>query len=179
MHVNGKKMAVCGLTLAITEVLLILSGIFEFNTLFLLGAASFGVGIVIREFGPGLGAAFFTASVLLGFLLAPNKLYCVPYGAMALYILFIEVVHSRLGRLKGMGLRSRKMIFWVFKFGIFNLMYAPMLFLFPKLLFAKSPGRAFLVGALFAGQLVLVVYDLAYEYFQAVIWNRFRRRLLS
>ena len=41
MHVSGKKMAFSGLMLALTVVLMVLSGVFQFNTLFLLGAASF------------------------------------------------------------------------------------------------------------------------------------------
>ena len=55
MHVSGKKMAFSGLLLALTIVLMVLSGVFQFNTLFLLGAASFFVGIMIREFGLKLG----------------------------------------------------------------------------------------------------------------------------
>ena len=58
MHVSGKKMAFSGLMLALTVVLMVLSGVFQFNTLFLLGAASFFVGIMIREFGIKLGAGF-------------------------------------------------------------------------------------------------------------------------
>lgn len=177
MHVNGKKMAMTGLLLAITEVLIILSGILEFNTLFLLGAASFGVGIVIREFGLTLGGAFYLASVILGFLLAPNKLYCITYGAMGLYILGAEFAYSRLGKMNG--IRNRKPLYWVLKYIIFNLMYLPMLFLFPKLLFAGELSRTFILAAFIGGQAVLFVYDRAYLYFQSVIWTRMRKQLLS
>lgn len=179
MHVNGKKMAYAGLTLAITVVLIILSGVFEFNTLFLLGAASFGVGAVIREFGLRFGAAFYIASLILGFLLAPNKLYCVTYGAMALYILGIEFAHDRIGRFRGMSVGKRKGLFWALKYIVFNCLYVPVLVFFPKLLFAGKMSRAFLIGVFFAGQAVLFVYDRAYEYFQSVIWSRFHRQLNS
>ena len=65
-------MAVSGLLLALTEILIILSGILEFNTLFLLGAASFSIGIIIREYGLKIGAAFYAAAVLLGFMAQIN-----------------------------------------------------------------------------------------------------------
>lgn len=80
MHVNARQMAFTGVSLALTVLLMILSGILKFNTLFLLGAASFFVGIVIREFGMGLGAAFYAASILLSFMVAPNKLHCITFA---------------------------------------------------------------------------------------------------
>ena len=50
MHVNTRKLAVSGLLMAFDVVLIILSGIIDFNTLFLLAAAAFLVGVIIREF---------------------------------------------------------------------------------------------------------------------------------
>ena len=41
MHVNTRKMAVSGLLMAFAVVLIILSGILDFNTLFFLAAAAF------------------------------------------------------------------------------------------------------------------------------------------
>ena len=57
MHVKAKKMAFGGLFLALV-VCMSLGSVIETNTLFLLAAASFFVGIVIREFGMKAGAAF-------------------------------------------------------------------------------------------------------------------------
>ena len=51
------------------------------------------VGIVIREFGLRTGAAFYLASVLLGFLTAPNKFYVISFSAMGLYILGTEALY--------------------------------------------------------------------------------------
>ena len=50
MHVNTRKMAVSGLLMAFAVVLIILSGILDFNTLFFLAAAAFLIGVIIREF---------------------------------------------------------------------------------------------------------------------------------
>ena len=51
MHVKAKTMAFGGLLLALTVVFMALGSIIETSTLFLLAAASFFVGIVVREFG--------------------------------------------------------------------------------------------------------------------------------
>lgn len=58
MHVNAKKTAVSGLLMALSVLLLVLSGVLDFSTLFFLAAAAFFVGIIIKEYGLGYGAAF-------------------------------------------------------------------------------------------------------------------------
>ena len=77
MHVKAKKMAFGGMLLALTIVCMLLGSIIETSTLFLLAAASFFVGIVLREFGEKTGIAFYIAGVLLGLIVAPNKFRCV------------------------------------------------------------------------------------------------------
>ena len=84
MHLNTKKIAFAGVMLALTEVGIALGSVIETNTLFLLAAASFFVGIVIQEFGLKSGAGFLLAGILLAILLSPNKLYgflCI-YGIL-------------------------------------------------------------------------------------------------
>ena len=72
MHVKARTLAFGGLLLALTVVFMALGSIIETSTLFLLAAASYFVGIVVREFGLRAGAAFYIAAVLLGFITAPN-----------------------------------------------------------------------------------------------------------
>ena len=177
VHINGKKMAVSGLLLALTEILIILSGILEFNTLFLLGAASFSIGIIIREYGLKIGAAYYVAAVLLGLILAPNKLYCITFAALGAYLLLIELIFEML--MKQHLKAYPKKIFWVCKYVVFNLIYLPVLFLFPKLLFVKTPDDKLIIAAVIFGQVVLFLYDKAYEYFQADMWNKLRKRLFQ
>ena len=92
MHVKAKTLAFGGLLLALTVIFMSLGSIIETSTLFLLTAASFFVGIVVREFGLKAGAAFYLAAVLLGFIIAPNKFYVLTFTAMGLYIWGIEAV---------------------------------------------------------------------------------------
>lgn len=79
MHVTARRVALCGLLLPFSVICMVLGSVFETNTLFLLAAASYFVGIVIREFGLRTGSAFYLASVLLGFLTAPNKFYVISF----------------------------------------------------------------------------------------------------
>ena len=65
MHVNAKKIAVAGLLAAFSAVMLVLSSMIESSSLFFIAAASFCVGIVIREWGVGLGFGFLIASTFV------------------------------------------------------------------------------------------------------------------
>lgn len=81
MHVNARKIALSGVLAAFAVVLIVLGSIFETSTLFLLAAAAFCVGIVVREWGIAYGAAFLTACTLLGVIVSPQKMYCVTFAA--------------------------------------------------------------------------------------------------
>lgn len=176
MLLNAKKLAIGGLLLAMTEVCMVLGNIIETNTLFLLAAAAFFVGIVIREFGKAAGAVFYAASVLLGFVLSPNKLYVCSYAAMALYILLIELIWWGIGRI--VICKNRMLRFWFAKFGVFNLIYVPTVLLFGDYFFEQSASPVFIWIIVLAGQLGWLLYDRAYEYVQSQIWSKFRGRLL-
>ena len=85
MHVKAKTMAFSGLLLALTVIFMVLGSVIETSTLFLLAAASFFVGIIIREFGLRIGAAFYAAGVILGFITAPNKFYVFTFAGEKLH----------------------------------------------------------------------------------------------
>ena len=164
MHVKAKQIAFGGLLLAVTVVCMALGSVIETNTLFLLAAAAFGVGIVIREFGLRTGVAFYLAAVLLGFLVTPNKFYVITFAAMGFYILGIEAVW--------MG------FFWFAKYLIFNLVYLPCLFGFRSMLFQKAVSDQLLLAAVMVGQIAILVYDKAYQYVQGTLWEKWRKRVL-
>ena len=176
MHVKAKSMAVCGLMLALSVVCMVLGSVIETSTLFLLAAASYFTGIVIREFGPFMGAAFWLAGVLLGFMLAPNKFYVITFAAMGFYIMAVETAHRRLGASR---LQNRRAAFWIIKYIVFNILYIPAVFLLQELMFGRKITGMILAGIIAGGQIGLWIYDRAYEYVQSHIWSRMRGHLMN
>lgn len=176
MHVKAKTMAFGGLLLALTVVFMALGSIIETSTLFLLAAASFFVGIAVREFGLRVGAAFYIAAVLLGFITAPNKFYVITFAAMGFYIWGIEAVWRWLEKRHAM--KKRNLFFWVSKYVIFNIMYIPIVFVFRDLLFTQAISDTVLAGVIAGGQVGLFIYDRAYDYVQAHVWGKMRGRII-
>ena len=174
MHVKAKTVALGGLLLALTVVFMALGSIIETSTLFLLAAASFFVGIVVREFGLKTGGAFYLAAVLLGAITAPNKFYVLTFAAMGLYIWGIEAVWKWLEKHPEMPQRYKVFV----KYVIFNVIYIPVVILFRDLLFAQAVSAGITVGVIVGGQIGLFIYDKAYDYVQMHLWGKMRGRFL-
>lgn len=174
MHVKTKKVVFLGVLAAIVSILIVLASILETNTLFLLAAAAYLIGIAVREHGLRLGAGFFIACILLGFLLSPNKFYVFTYAGLSFYILGREAIHSFLAKKGWLG---KKWIYFGVKMALFNIIYVPVMIWFPKLLFAGTISIPVLIGLLAGGQIGWLVYDKAYDYFQGTIWGKLRSRL--
>jgi len=175
MHVKSKRIAVLGLLLAIAVIMIVLSGTIEMSTLFFLAGASFCVGIAVREYGLQMGIAFFIASVILGFLLAPNKIYCITYSIMALYILLSEMVWS--GVSKSQRLKNPLKVFSALKYVIFNILYIPLILIAPKLVYQGEISIWILIAIIVGGQIGLFLFEKIYCYFQSQIWGKFRKSL--
>jgi hypothetical protein len=175
MLLGTRKLAFLSLLMALGVVLIIISGVLEFNTLFLLALASFGVGIAYREGGFAIGFGFFAGSILLSVLLAPNKLYCITYGAMASYLLVSEYLYDKLLKVKNMAVKVK--LLWLFKYITFNLLYIPVLFLAPKLIYAGTLDSKLFLLLFAGGQVLLFLYDKGYRYFQGNIWEKVRKKL--
>lgn len=176
MHVKARTLAFGGLLLALTVAFMALGSIIETSTLFLLAASSFFVGIVIREFGLRAGAAFYIAAVLLGFITAPNKFYVLTFAAMGFYIWGIEAVWKWLERHPRW--EKRRMIFWIAKYVIFNIVYVPIVIVFRDLLFARSVSDIMMIIVVIGGQIGLFIYDRAYDYVQVHLWGKLRGRMI-
>lgn len=176
MHVKAKMIAFGGLLLALTVVCMTLGSMIETSTLFLLAAASFFVGVIVREFGLRAGGAFYLAAVLLGFITAPNKFYVITYASMGFYIWGIEAVWRALE--KRPALNNRRKIFWISKYVIFNIVYIPVVIIFRDLLFPRALPDSLMIAVLAAGQAALFIYDRAYDYVQVHIWGKMRGRLM-
>lgn len=194
MHLKAKKLAFSGIALALCIIFMVLGSVIESNTLALLALASFSVGIITCEFGVRYGVAYLAAAIILGFLIAPNKFYCLTFAAMGLYILLDEVLWMILNRVK---MKQQKINFqtsdlhqkadkwsvlmWIAKWLIFNAMYVPIILIFPAFLFtgklAQYHTAKGIMLVLLLGQIVWLIYDRVYDYFQRVIWNKYRKIL--
>ncbi len=176
MLLNAKKLSFLGLLLACAVILVILGGILEFNTLFLLAGASFSVGIAIRECGLRIGFGFYIASILLSFMLAPNKLYCITFAAMGFYLVMAEFAFNKLIFVKW-NTNKRKLFLWIIKFITFNIMYIPIMIFLPKVFYQGQLNNGLLAVFFLGGQVALLIYDKAYDYFQRFVWGRIRGKL--
>lgn len=177
MHVETKRVALAGLLAAFAVILVSLGAVIETNTLFLIAAASFCVGIAIREWGILKGAGFWLACVLLCIMIAPNKFYGITFAAMGLYLLFSEWLWERLASAKAM--KHRVTFLWLGRYFFFNCIYIPLILFFPNLLFARSLSGFWFWIALLIGEVVLFVYESVYAYFQRTIWGKFRHRFMA
>ena len=177
MYVKARTLAFGGLLLALSVVFMALGSIIETSTLFLLAAASFFVGIVVREFGLRAGAAFYIAAVLLGFITAPNKFYVLTFAAMGFYIWGIEAAWRWLE--KRPQYRNRRMVFWISKYVIFNIVYIPIVIAFREMLFARAVSDTMMIIVVLGGQIALFIYDRAYDYVQAHLWGKLRGRMMG
>lgn len=174
MHVKAKQMAFLGLLAAVVCLFIIFASLLETNTLFLLAASAYAVGIAIREFGLRLGFGFFIACILLGFLLSPNKLYVLTYAGLSLYIVWTEASYWFLSRTHFH--RYKSLLFFV-KLAFFNLLYIPVLLLFPHILFTGTISTPIIFGLLIGGQFGWYLYDKAYDYFQVMVWGKLRNKI--
>lgn len=185
MHVSTKRVAFLGLMLAITVLCTILSSVIETGTLFFLAAGSYLVGVSVLETTIGYGIAFYLASVLLSLILAPNKIYCLTFAAMAAYLLIMEIITSSLVQrnLKKLAtlehneisIKPRKKLLWTIKLVVFNVGYLPILIFAPKLIYPGELEVWMYIGFFLGGQIALVLYDFAYEEFMVKYWKKIRK----
>lgn len=176
MHINAKIAALGGLMLAFTEVCIFLGSVIESNTLFLLAAAAFLVGIMIREAGLKAGGSFYLAGVLLGVMISPNKFYVISYAGMGLYIWLRECAWERLEKASIKANRMQK--FWLMKLVAFNLIYLTGIVLEWGIFVSGEMSWQLVAGIIVTGQIGFLIYDMAYEYVQRQIWSKLRNRLL-
>lgn len=177
MHVNAKKIAISGLLAAFSAVMLVLSSVIETNSLFLITAASFCVGIAIREWGIPFGVGFLIASTLVNVIVAPNKFYCLTFAVMGVYLIFSEYLWDKIAAKADM--KHRTLALWIGKYAIFNCIYIPALLFFQELLFLKKVTGILLAVFWLVGQIALFVYDRVYIYFQGIIWGKLRIKLMK
>ncbi len=176
MHVKAKQIAFLGLLAAFSVLLLVLGAVFEVSTLFFICGAAFCVGIAVREWGIYYGAAFLVASTLTGLIVAPNKIYCITYGAMGLYLLLSEILFRKIAESEHLKNRTRTL--WIGRYMIFNVMYVPAMIFVPQLFVEKKIEGALWGIVWIAGQAGLWIFEKAHDYFQLFVWNKLRKHVI-
>ena len=142
-----------------------------------IGGSVLFVGVVFREFGQMTGLAFYLSAVLLGFLLAPNKLYVITFAGMGFYIWGREFIWKILERSAGV---KRKMQWYrLAKVILFNGLYLPLILGYGELFFGGEISEWLRYSSVLAGQVIFALYDKAYDYVQLQIWGKIRNRLFS
>jgi len=95
LHLKSKEVAWGGIMMALAVIFIILSGIIEQSSLFLLAAASFITGVFQRRFSARAGAAFIAGTFLSGLFLAPQKLYCFTFAGFSIYVAVAEYLRAK------------------------------------------------------------------------------------
>lgn len=156
MHIKTKQLAFLGVLAGVSVILMFLGMVIESNTLFLTAAASFLIGVAVIGAGIVPGLIFYFVCLITSLILLPNKLYCLTYGAFGLYILIREFVRAH---------TDKKVLIWLLRYLIFNMIYIPLLILAPRLFISRPLSTGIVVVSMIGGQLVLLVMDIAYEKF--------------
>ena len=173
MHVNVKKLVYAGLCLAISMALILLEGVFGMSTLFLLSLSGFFAGIVIRESGFKMGAAYIVASLALAFFIAPDKIKIVTYMVVEIYIFAREGIWELLAKRTIKDVKKTNLIYVLSKLIVFNILTVPMVLIFPQLLLPNVDIKWMLI-AIALLQPAWFIGDKAYDAFQIGIWNRIK-----
>lgn len=171
MLLKSGDIAFAGFMTAIAVLLIVLSGVFENCSLFLLAAASFLTGVVQRRISLLGAGAFLMASMMLGVFLASNKLYCFTFLVFGIYILFAEWTESYRNKGKRVGV-------WIGKAAVYHILLIVSVLFFQYVigfdillptsqmrLMQKMPAL-FGVVAVIAAEVVWILFDRAYFYFQ-------------
>lgn len=187
MLLKSKDVAFTGVMMALGVLLVTLGGYFEGSTLFFLAAASFLAGVVYRSISVAASLSFIVGTTLLGLILAPQKLYLATFLAFCVYVIAAECLEKVWTEGKFSGKKSS---IWVMKAFLYHILLGISVFLVQKffgleVLFSKGvfsklgEYHILLIFALIvAAELVWLVFDRAYFYFQGKyghVFDRFRQ----
>ncbi|HBG5345395.1 TPA: hypothetical protein KQG29_002798 [Clostridioides difficile] len=159
------KVAYGGVLLALNVILLTLTNIIPVNTLFIMGLASLLVSIVIMEWGFKSGIAFYTGSIVLGFIVMASKsqwiVYSLTFGIYGIVKYLIE--------------KDRSIYIEYFMKLVFaNIMILILYFLLRTIVYI--PINIFIIGSF---EIAFIVYDYVYSSFIGYYNNRLRKILFK
>ena len=98
MRLYVKNIAVAGMITALTVVLLYLTAILQWNTIFLLVLAAYLTGTLCYLTTIPQAAAGMTAAGILSFLFTPVKTYVLIYLLLAIYVIVSEAIYKARSR---------------------------------------------------------------------------------
>lgn len=173
MHVNVKKLVYAGLTLGISMALILLEGVFGMSTLFLLSLSGFFVGIVIRESGLKMGAAYIVSSLALAFFIAPDKIKIITYAVIEMYIFAREGIWEFMSKREIKNIKKANLIYLFSKLAVFNVLTIPLVLIFPGLFLTRVETKWILI-TIAVIQPLWYIGDKSYDAFQIGIWNRIK-----
>jgi hypothetical protein len=168
MLLNSKKIAFLGVLLAINQIVIMLSVVFQTNTLFFFGVAALIICIVIIEFNLTSGITFYVASSILAFILAPNKIQIITYigffGSYSIMKYIIEIVTNK---------RNLSVIIeYLLKIMYFNIAIAIYYFIMSSVV--KIPV---LWWSVILAEVFFIVYDYFLTYFINVYIDKIKPKL--
>ena len=183
LHLKSKQVAWCGVIMAIAVILQICAGVIETSSFFLLALASFLAGCVERKFDIKTAAVFCSGAVVLGVILAPQKLYCFTYAGFCVYVLAAEYFRGKNGSIKNSDKAEKIMnnikIQYIIKGIIHHVLLIAAVFVSVKIsgleiIFSADfiekikhmPVFAVVFAAVIAAELLWFIFDRAYIFFQ-------------
>lgn len=184
MLLKSKEIAFTGVMMALGVLLVTLGGYFEGSTLFFLAAGSFLTGVVFRSISLTAAFSFVAGTTFLGFILAPQKLYLATFLAFCIYVIVAECLEKAWGGERAVLKKSRV---WVAKALLYHFLLGISIFLVQKffgleILFSKGVLSKFknqkillIILLFFSAELLWLVFDRAYFYFQGRYGRMFQR----
>lgn len=169
LHLKTKEAAWGGILMALAVMLIVLSGVIEASSMFLLAAASFITGIFQRRFKARAGIAFIAGTFLIGFILAPQKLYCFTFAGFSVYVSVAEYLRGKnTNAMAGMFIKG--ICYHILL--IIALIMVKYFIGFEALFTESFINKLSKIPVLFAAVLILaaealwIIFDRAYIYFQ-------------
>lgn len=165
---SAKKIAVNGILIALTVIVLFLATVLPTSRLSLYALSSFFTAVVIIELGPKNGWLFYISSCILALIIIPNKLGILPY---AFFFGMYGLVKFHVERL------NRIIIEYILKVAYFNACLV-LAILFIKEFFLASVKVEFPWWVVIVVlEIVFIVYDYAYTLFVRYYREKIKRLL--
>lgn len=172
---NARRIALNGLLLAMAAVLMYLAAVIPGLKLTLFAVSSFLIAIIIIEFGAKNAWVFYAASVLLIFIIIPNKLMMVPYAAFfGLYGILKHYIEKIGRRIRN---KANLLIEYALKLLCFSAFIIPLTLLATELLFTGRLKDYPIWALIVLSEVAFIVYDYLYTIFIGIYTRSIRRKI--